>query len=350
MKKRVFASFLAFLILLSVTPVAKAHAYEIPILGDADNNRTVDYSDALLVLRASIGLETLDPEVLNQADVDNSGVADYADALLILRKSIDLIDTFPAGVWTVTFDAGGEAVSGLPAPVDGKWGETLPVPESPTREGYTFIGWYIDPSCEQPFDFASPITDSMTLYALWLEYKEPVPEETVPEETVPEETVPEETVPEETVPEETVPEETVPEETDPNVVDLTEKLDKLMHKNAATMRKVLKQRGWYYAAIYFYAKVKDGGDWDIKLQKEWKFEKGVTYTYQGKVLRWDDPGNIHFGYVGAVVFTEEAICLGAGLNQITKFGFSFGDFSTYYDDPRDQEMMRWGHRLYKSGY
>ena len=345
MKKRVFASFLAFLILLSVTPAAKAHAYEIPILGDADNNRTVDYSDALLVLRASIGLETLDPEVLNQADVDNSGVADYADALLILRKSIDLIDTFPAEVWTVTFDAGGEAVSGLPAPVDGKWGETLPIPESPTREGYTFIGWYIDPGCEQPFDFASPITDSMTLYALWLEYKEPVPEETVPEETVPEETVPEETVPEETIPEETV-----PEETDPNVVDLTEKLDKLMHKNAATMRKVLKQRGWYYAAIYFYAKVKDGGDWDIKLQKEWKFEKGVTYTYQGKVLRWDDPGNIHFGYVGAVVFTEEAVCLGAGLNQITKFGFSFGDFSTYYDDPRDQEMMRWGHRLYKSGY
>ena len=51
-----------------------------------------------------------------------------------------------------------------------------------------------------------------------------------------------------------------------------------------------------------------------------------------------------------MVFTEEFLCAGAGLNQITKFGFSSGDFDSYFDDPRDQEMMRWGCRLYDAGY
>ncbi|MBQ8833733.1 MAG: cell wall-binding repeat-containing protein [Oscillospiraceae bacterium] len=187
--------------------------------------------------------------------------------------------------------------------------------------------------------------------------EETVPEETVPEETIPEETVPEETVPEETIPEETIPEETVPEETTPeeipsgeNVVDLTEKLDALMHQSAAELKSVRVKYGYYVAAVYYYEKVKDGGDWDIKLTDEWKFEEGKTYVYQGRVMRWDDPGNIHFGYVGAILFPEEFVCFGAGMNNITKFGLSAGSIESYYDDPRDQEMMRWGYQLYKSGY
>lgn len=169
------------------------------------------------------------------------------------------------------------------------------------------------------------------------------PQETVPEETVPEETVPEVTVPEETVPEETVPEAPAP---DDNVIDITEKLNALMRKNAATMEKVLAKYGDTYAALYFYKKVTDGGDWDIKLQDEWKFQAGKTYIYDGKELRMDDPGNIHFGYVGAVVFSEEAVCFGAGMNNLLKFGTGQGNMSSYYDDPQDQEMMRLGHRMY----
>ena len=156
--------------------------------------------------------------------------------------------------------------------------------------------------------------------------------------------------PQPTEPEETIPEETVPEETEPEVVDLTEKLDALMHKNAADMRRVYSKYGRIYAAYYYYHKVKDGGDWDIKLTNEWKFEEGKTYVYQGKVLRHDDPGNIHFGYTGAVIFEEELVCAGAGANNVSKFGFTAGNFRSYYDDPQDQEMMRWGHRLYMSGY
>ena len=64
-------------------------------LGDADGNGILNYSDALLILRASIGLETLPQEILDICDVSGDGIANYSDALLILRFSIGLITEFP---------------------------------------------------------------------------------------------------------------------------------------------------------------------------------------------------------------------------------------------------------------
>ena len=58
--------------------------------GDVDGNGTLNYNDALLILRASIGLATLSAEQQLLADFDGNGRADYNDALAILRKSIGL--------------------------------------------------------------------------------------------------------------------------------------------------------------------------------------------------------------------------------------------------------------------
>lgn len=60
------------------------------ILGDVDGNGKADYSDALLILRASIGLETLTEEQKQLSDVNSDGRQDYSDALQILRASIGL--------------------------------------------------------------------------------------------------------------------------------------------------------------------------------------------------------------------------------------------------------------------
>ena len=100
--------------------------------------------------------------------------------------------------------------------------------------------------------------------------------------------------------------------------------------------------------MVYYLKVTDGGAWDIKLTDEWKFEKNTTYVYQGVEMRMDDPGNIHFGYLGAILFSEEFVCFGAGFNNFMKFGFRDGNCQSYFDDPQDQEMMRWGYRMYKN--
>lgn len=58
--------------------------------GDADGNGEVNYMDALLVLRHSVGLENLSKTIVKRCDVDNSGALSYMDALLILRYSVGL--------------------------------------------------------------------------------------------------------------------------------------------------------------------------------------------------------------------------------------------------------------------
>ena len=71
--------------------------------------------------------------------------------------------------YTVTFDTkGGNTI----APATVKEGEKVSEPTTaPTREGFTFDGWYEDSTFSKKFDFNTPITDNMTLYAKWTENK-----------------------------------------------------------------------------------------------------------------------------------------------------------------------------------
>ena len=47
-------------------------------------------------------------------------------------------------------------------------GSTVSKPADPTREGYTFGGWYTDEACTEAYDFSSPVAADMTLYAKWV--------------------------------------------------------------------------------------------------------------------------------------------------------------------------------------
>ena len=69
---------------------------------------------------------------------------------------------------TVTFDSnGGSEVK----PVTEKYGNPITAPAAPTRKGYRFMGWYEEVSKNEYklFDFSTPITDNITLYAQWEE-------------------------------------------------------------------------------------------------------------------------------------------------------------------------------------
>ena len=46
-------------------------------------------------------------------------------------------------------------------------GETVARPADPVCEGWTFLGWYTDAQLTQEFDFSTPVTADMTLYAKW---------------------------------------------------------------------------------------------------------------------------------------------------------------------------------------
>lgn len=67
--------------------------------------------------------------------------------------------------FTITFDSKG----GTDVPAHNQmYGELLAVPEPPTREGYTFTGWYIDSGCADLWDVENQIIEmDMTLYAGW---------------------------------------------------------------------------------------------------------------------------------------------------------------------------------------
>ena len=48
------------------------------------------------------------------------------------------------------------------------YGEKLELPQPPTREGYTFTGWYTDTACFELWDVETDTVESdMNLYAGW---------------------------------------------------------------------------------------------------------------------------------------------------------------------------------------
>lgn len=71
--------------------------------------------------------------------------------------------------YTVTYNANGHGKTRVDY-VRVKNGNTIEVPQSPNaHEGYVFDGWFTNASCEEgaKFDFKTPITKSIVLYAKW---------------------------------------------------------------------------------------------------------------------------------------------------------------------------------------
>ena len=72
------------------------------------------------------------------------------------------------GGFHVTFDTQG----GTPVEMQKgiMHGELIEEPAPPSREGFEFDGWYLDPGGTMPWDpERDPVTESMTLYAGWRE-------------------------------------------------------------------------------------------------------------------------------------------------------------------------------------
>ena len=68
--------------------------------------------------------------------------------------------------YTVTFDSnGGSRVTSARI----LHGEQLNRPKDPTKKGYTFEGWFTDAGCKKAYDFSTPVTGNITLYAKWAE-------------------------------------------------------------------------------------------------------------------------------------------------------------------------------------
>jgi len=74
--------------------------------------------------------------------------------------------------FVVTFNSqGGSEV----ASVTVDKGAVVARPDDPAKEGFIFKGWFTESTCENEYNFETPVTQAITLYAKWFE-PEPAPE------------------------------------------------------------------------------------------------------------------------------------------------------------------------------
>jgi uncharacterized repeat protein (TIGR02543 family) len=116
---------------------------------------------------SSTGLLTIDPAqaigtVLTVTATCAEDTAKYDTATVsVVEETFD-----------VTFNTNGGSVVAKQTVAKGG---TATRPTAPTKEGYTFEGWYSDSTLETLFDFNTPITANCTLYAKWTANPEPEP-------------------------------------------------------------------------------------------------------------------------------------------------------------------------------
>ncbi|MEX1307210.1 MAG: InlB B-repeat-containing protein [Eubacteriales bacterium] len=73
-----------------------------------------------------------------------------------------------SSICTVTFDENGGDTAAVPNNKQTLVGGTVTAPSTaPTRAGYTFSGWYTTSAVATPWNFLTPVTSNMTLYAGW---------------------------------------------------------------------------------------------------------------------------------------------------------------------------------------
>ena len=75
---------------------------------------------------------------------------------------------------TVTFDMNDGSGTVTTKTVENN--KAVDKPEDPTRDGYTFAGWYKDAACSEAYAFTAPVTENITLYAKWTKDEQPAPE------------------------------------------------------------------------------------------------------------------------------------------------------------------------------
>ncbi|MFR9582593.1 MAG: InlB B-repeat-containing protein [Rikenellaceae bacterium] len=96
----------------------------------------------------------------------------------VVKGDMTLYAKWDINSYTVTFNSnGGSDVSSQSI----VYNTSAEEPASPTKVNYSFDGWYSDSSLTILYDFDDKVVDNITLYALWLEITESIPDMNVEE-------------------------------------------------------------------------------------------------------------------------------------------------------------------------
>ncbi len=96
----------------------------------------------------------------NKFEFDENGKSKTA-----VSGNLDLYAKWISNKRTVVFNTNGHGDAISPALVE--HGTKVSAPASPSEYGYNFEGWYTDANGNNPFDFDTPITTDITLFAKW---------------------------------------------------------------------------------------------------------------------------------------------------------------------------------------
>lgn len=88
-----------------------------------------------------------------------------ADSPVDIREELRLGESQTEKTFAVTFESNGGTVS---YPIEARLLEESAMP-MPTRQGYCFVGWYIDIDLQSPVAYPYMVTADITLYAKWAE-------------------------------------------------------------------------------------------------------------------------------------------------------------------------------------
>lgn len=155
------------LVLFAKDEIAKAngdsrHAADIPVyelLSGSELNRAVENVNDDMLSALSTALESL----INEADYNESDDSETEEEKYEEYKGDDAVRVY--------FDTdGGSTVERQSI----KKGTKVFEPEEPTREGYTFLGWFTAKGADATeWDFATTVEKTTTLYAHWEKYTAP---------------------------------------------------------------------------------------------------------------------------------------------------------------------------------
>ena len=139
------------------------------------------------------------------------------------------------------------------------------------------------------------------------------------------------------------------------MIDITDKLNNAMVNNAKTLEDIASihleyNTGKNIATIIFINNVRPMGIWDFKSQDDWGLNSEQYYIYQDRVLGFDDVGNLHYGYIGRVLFSESTLLKAGGAVQILTGTSDPSYWNSNFDDPRDQYMIGCGVDLWDQAH
>jgi len=96
----------------------------------------------------------------------DEGLITPLDKTIDSSQSITLYAKYTTGIFTLFFESnGGTEINPVTTSF---FSSSLPAPQAPVKEHYSFAGWYLEESFENLYVFNLPIIQDMTLYAKWV--------------------------------------------------------------------------------------------------------------------------------------------------------------------------------------